>query len=89
MTEAETHSGRQSALDSQRSPRIRELEDEVERYRQASEDALQQPDWRVGYMHSSGQKGIARSLSRNRAYIRIHLMKGAEQAVPSQETNEG
>ena len=34
-----------SAEDAQRRARIRELEAEIERYRQASEDALQQLDW--------------------------------------------
>ena len=91
-----------SAEDAQRRARIRELEAEIERYRQASEDVLQQLDWCVSaIMHGSGKRGIARSLSRNRAYIRKrsdpersqvryrHLLKRAEQPVPSQETNEG
>jgi hypothetical protein len=83
-----TQESQQRAQDSQRRARIRELEGEVERYRHASEDALQQLDWCIGYMHGSGKKGIARSLSKNRAYIRTHLLKRAEQPVPSQETNE-
>jgi hypothetical protein len=78
----------QRAQDSQRRARIRELEGEVERYRRATEDALQQLDWCIGYMHGSGKKGIARSLSKNRAYIRTHLLKRAEQPVPSQQTDE-
>ena len=69
--------------------RIRELEGQVERYRQASEDALQQLDWCIGYMHGSGKKSIARSLAKNRSYIRTHLMKRAEQPVPSEQTEEG
>ena len=95
MAEAEIDNSQQSAQesqqraqDSQRRARIRELEGEVERYRHASEDALQQLDWCIGYMHGSGKKGIARSLSKNRAYIRTHLLKRAEQPVPSQETDE-
>jgi hypothetical protein len=95
-TDVENSHQRQGTEDFQRSTqdarhrtRIRELENEVERYRQASEDALQQLDWCIGYMHGSGKKGIARSLARNRTYIRTHLMKRAEQAVPSQETSEG
>jgi hypothetical protein len=78
----------QRAQESQRRARIRELQGEVERYRHATEDALQQLDWCIGYMHGSGKKGIARSLSKNRAYIRTHLLKRAEQPVPSQETDE-
>ena len=86
---------RQNSEDSQRSAReaprdahIRELEDEVERYRRAAEDALSQLDWCIGYMHGSGKRGLAKSLSRNRGYIRTHLMKRAEQPVPSQETDQ-
>ena len=79
----------QESQDSQRKAQIRELEDEVERFRRASEDALQQLDWCIGYLHGSGKKGLARSLSKNRAYIRTHLLKRSEQPVPSQETNEG
>lgn len=78
----------QRRLSMQRSARIRELEAEMERYRQASEDALQQLDWCIGYLHGAGQTGIARSLSRNRTYIRTHLMGRAEQPVPSQLTDE-
>ena len=95
MAEAEIDNSQQSALesqqraqDSQRRARIRELEGEVERYRHASEDALQQLDWCIGYLHGSGKKAIARALSKNRAYIRTHLLKRAEQPVPSQETDE-
>ena len=88
MAEPEIQNSQQNAQDSQRRARIRELEDEVERYRHASEDALQQLDWCIGYLHGSGKKAIARSLSKNRAYIRTHLLKRAEQPVPSQETAE-
>jgi hypothetical protein len=76
-----------SELDAERRARIRELEEELERYRQASEDALQQLDWCIGYIHGSGKRGIARALSHNRAYIRTRLMKRAPQPVPSQKTD--
>jgi hypothetical protein len=79
----------QRAQDSQRRARIRELEGEVERYRRASEDALQQLDWCIGYLHGSGKKGLARSLAKNRAFIRTHLLKRAEEPVPSQVTDDG
>jgi len=45
-----------------------ELSDELDRYKQASEDALQQLDWCIGYFHGCGKKGIAKSLSQNRAH---------------------
>ena len=94
-TDVENSHQRQGTEDSQRSTQdarhraqVRELENEVERYRQASEDALQQLDWCIGYLHGAGKTGIARSLSRNRTYIRTHLMGRAEQPVPSQLTDE-
>jgi hypothetical protein len=83
-----TTDSQRSARDAQRNARIRELEDEVERYRRASEDALSQLDWCIGYLHGCGKKGLARSLAKNRGYIRTHLLKRSEQPVPSQETDE-
>jgi len=64
----------------------RKLEEEVERYRRASEDALQQLDWCIGYFHGSGKKGIARALSDNRSHIRRHMLQRSEQPVPTQRT---
>ena len=66
--------------------RLSELEREVERYRRASEDALQQLDWCIGYFHGSGKKGIARALSDNRSHIRKHLLERSEQPVPTQRS---
>jgi hypothetical protein len=76
---------RRSEEDVQRRARIRKLENEIERYRQASADALQQLDWCIGYMCGSGRVAIARSLSKNRAYIRTHLLKRAEQPLPTEQ----
>jgi hypothetical protein len=94
-TDVQNSHQRQGAEDSQRSTQdaqqksqIRELEERVERYRQASEDALQQLDWCIGYMHGCGKKGIARSLARNRSHIRTHLLRRPEQPVPSQQPDE-
>ena len=63
---------------------VHALEDELERYRRASEDALQQLDWCIGYFHGCGKKGIARALSSNRSHIRRHLLQRSEQPVPTQ-----
>jgi hypothetical protein len=92
-TDVQNSHQRQGAEDSQRSSeeqktQIHELEEKAERYRQASEDALQQLDWCIGYMHGCGKRGIARSLSRNRSYIRTNLLRRAEQPVPSQQADE-
>jgi len=67
---------------------MRELSDELDRYKQASEDALQQLDWCIGYFHGCGKKGIAKSLSQNRSYIRKSLMNRSDQPVPTQTTEE-
>jgi hypothetical protein len=75
---------RQSVEDVQRRARIRKLENEVERYRHASQDALQQLDWCIGYMCGTGRIAVARSLSKNRSYIRTHLLKRAEQPLPTE-----
>jgi hypothetical protein len=64
---------------------LRGLEDEVERYRQASEDALQQLDWCIGYLHGCGKKGLARALAKNRSHIRRHLLQRSEQPVPTEQ----
>jgi len=85
IDDRQTESARRSAQDAQQSARIRELEDKLERYRQASEDALSQLDWCIDYMHGCGKRGLARSLARNRSYIRSHLLRRAEEPVPSQQ----
>jgi hypothetical protein len=59
-----------------------------ERYRQAAEDALQQLDWCIGYLHGIQKVGISRALARNRSYIRTNLLKRAEEPVPTAQTTE-
>ena len=61
---------------------------EADRYRQAAEDALQQLDWTIGYLHGIKKTQISSVLAHNRAYIRRHLMGLPEQPVPSQKTKE-
>ena len=63
------------------------LED-LERYRQAAEDALQQLDWCIGYLHGIRKVDISRALARNRAHIRTQLLRRPEQPVPAQETDQ-
>jgi hypothetical protein len=62
--------------------------DELERYRQAAEDALQQLDWCIGYLHGIRKVDISRALARNRAHIRTQLLRRAEEPSPAQETDE-
>ena len=61
---------------------------EVERYRQAAEDALQQLDWCIGYLHGINKTRISRALSRNRSHIRRELMGASEQPLPTSATSE-
>jgi hypothetical protein len=63
-------------------------QEDLERYRQAAEDALQQLDWCIGYLHGIRKTEISRALAKNRSQIRTHLMRRPEQPVPTQKTEE-
>jgi hypothetical protein len=61
---------------------------EVERYRQAAEDALQQLDWCIGYLHGIRKLDVSRALARNRSYIRMQLLQRQEEPLPAQQTEQ-
>jgi hypothetical protein len=61
---------------------------DVDRYRQAAEDALQQLDWAIGYLHGIRKTDISRALAKNRSYIRTRLMDQPEEPMPGQQTSE-
>jgi len=63
-------------------------DEEVERYRRAAEDALQQLDWCIGYLHGLRKVEISRALAKNRSYIRTHLLERPEQPDPALKTDE-
>jgi hypothetical protein len=63
-------------------------EREADRYRKAAEDALQQLDWAIGYLHGIHKVDISRALARNRSFIRRELMGREEEALPSQQTGQ-
>ena len=63
-------------------------DDQLNRYRRAAEDALQQLDWCIGYLHGLRKVGISRALAKNRSYIRTQLLQEAEQPTPAQQTDE-
>jgi hypothetical protein len=63
-------------------------QEEADRYRQAAEDALQQLDWAIGYLHGIHKVDISRALARNRSYIRRQLMQREEEALPTQQTRQ-
>lgn len=75
---------------SDESERIAELEaeverlmEEVERYRSAAEDALQQLDWCIGYFAGSHKGAVARALGANRSHIRTQYLRRPQEAVPA------
>ena len=61
---------------------------DLERYRRAAEDALQQLDWCIGYLHGIKKVKISRALARNRSYIRTHLMDREAEPLPAAQTSE-
>ena len=62
--------------------------EEGDRYRRAAEDALQQLDWCIGYLHGIKKNKISTQLARNRSYIRRNLMQEAHEPLPTEVTNE-
>jgi hypothetical protein len=63
-------------------------DEELERYRRAADDALQQLDWCIGYLHGIKKVQLSRALAKNRSFIRAQLMKEAEQPLPAQQTDQ-
>ena len=58
-------------------------QDEADRYRRAAEDALQQLDWAIGYLHGIRKIEISRALAKNRSHIRTQLLGASEQPIPA------
>jgi hypothetical protein len=59
-----------------------------EMYRRAAEDALQQLDWAIGYLHGIRKTEISKALAKNRTYIRTRLLGRDAEADPSLQTDE-
>jgi hypothetical protein len=59
-----------------------------ELYRRAAEDALQQLDWAIGYLHGIRKTEISKALARNRTYIRKTLLGQDAQPDPSLTTDQ-
>jgi hypothetical protein len=49
------------------------VDDEVERYRRAAEETLEQVDWCIGYLYRIRKPEIARVLETNRSTIRRQM----------------
>jgi hypothetical protein len=61
---------------------VADLMKQVDRYRTACEDTLQQLDWCIGYFTGCNKGGLARALSANRASIRRNLLHRDELPMP-------
>jgi hypothetical protein len=62
---------------------IAQLMREVDRYRTACEDTMQQLDWCIGYFTGCNKRALAKSLAANRSAIRKHILKRDEQSMPT------
>jgi|tagenome__1003787_1003787.scaffolds.fasta_scaffold19146216_1 hypothetical protein len=49
------------------------VREEVERYRRAAEETLEQVDWCIGYLYRIRKPEIARALESNRSTIRRQM----------------
>ena len=63
-------------------------DNEADRYRRAADDALQQLDWAIGYLHGIKKTEISKALAKNRSYIRSNLMGEPDEPLPDQQTDE-
>jgi hypothetical protein len=89
MPPTKTTRGRSTSRSkSSRNSRSNGSDDEKDRYRRAADDALQQLDWAIGYLHGIRKTEISKALAKNRSYIRRRLMGEAEEALPTQQTDE-
>jgi hypothetical protein len=59
-----------------------------ELYRRAAEDALQQLDWAIGYLHGIHKTEISKALAKNRSQIRQRLLGKDAEPDPSAQTDE-
>lgn len=62
--------------------------DQTDRYRQAAEDALQQLDWCIGYLHGIRKTKISAQLAKNRTHIKRDLMHESAEQTPTEVTDE-
>jgi hypothetical protein len=62
--------------------------DEAMRYRRAAEEALQQLDWCIGYLHGIRKAQLSSRLAKNREFIKRNLMNEATAPTPTATTSE-
>jgi hypothetical protein len=61
---------------------------EAERYRNAAEEALQQLDWCIGYLHGIRKAQLSTRLAKNREFIKRSMMHEKTAPVPTSTTSE-
>ena len=61
---------------------------ELDEYKRAIDDAFQQLDWCIGYLHGIRKLDVSRALAKNRSYIREKLLERAEEPLPAQQTKQ-
>jgi hypothetical protein len=63
---------------------IGHTDSELERWRRAADDAMQQLSWAIGYLHGIGKHAQARTLAINRRIIRERILERPGQPLPVQ-----
>ncbi len=61
---------------------------EADRYRHAAEDALQQIDWCIGYLHGIRKTRLSQQLAKNRNFIKRNLMKEPTEPLPTEAADD-
>ena len=61
---------------------------EAERYRRAAEEALQQLDWCIGYLHGIRKAQLSARLAKNREFIKRQMLHEATAPTPTATTGE-
>jgi hypothetical protein len=58
---------------------VRARADEVDRYRRAAEEALNQLDWCVNYLYRVRKNAIAQVIEKNRSHIRRQMSEATRE----------
>ena len=61
---------------------------EAERYRRAAEEALQQLDWCIGYLHGIRKAQLSSRLAKNREFIKRKMMQEETAPTPTATTSD-
>ena len=88
MAPTRTRGRSTSSSKSSKGSRSNGSSDETDRYRRAAEDALQQLDWAIGYLHGIHKTEISKALAKNRSHIRTQLLGEPAEPDPSAQTDE-